>query len=109
MNEAYYNATANEGGLLVTFIALVDGTNAEVSATRQPVTWTAAAGGLIRPTANLDFDIGAGNTVAGWVGFSAATGGTNYGGADVPAEVFNQAGSYRLLASETSITHKAPV
>ena len=108
MDTPYYDAIATEGASLITHISLVDGGGAEVSNARLPVTWTAAANGLIRPTADLDFSVNTGATVAGWSGHSALTGGTNYGGADLPAEVFNQAGEYRLLASATSITHQAP-
>ena len=108
MDTPYYNAIAGHGRTLITHISLVNGSGTEVSNARLPVTWTAASDGLIRPTADLDFGVNTGVTVAGWRGHSALTGGTNYGGADLSPEVFNQAGEYRLLAASTSITHQAP-
>lgn len=110
MNSTYLNSIADDGGALITHIGLVDETGTELSGgspayARQAVTWTAAAGGLIRPDASLDFDIPAGDTVAGWRGFSALSAGTNYGGEDLSPETFISQGSYRLLAAQTGIQH----
>ena len=103
MNEAYRNGIQNAGASLVTHIGLVNGSGTAVSTARVPVTWTAAAGGLIRPTADLEISVGAGTTVAGWRGYSALTGGTDYGGEALTAETFNDEGTYDLRAAETSI------
>ena len=72
MNTTYLNALATHARSLITHIALVDGSGAEVS-TRMAVTWTAASGGLIRPTGDLVFTMEAGDEVAGWSGFSASS------------------------------------
>lgn len=109
MTEEYRNAIANYGANLITHIGLVDGSGVELSGgsyTRKAVTWTTASNGTIRPSADLVFDVPAGATVAGWRGFSAATGGTNYGGEALTPETFNNAGQYKLIASKTGILHQ---
>jgi hypothetical protein len=109
MTEGYRNAIAGHGGSLIKYIGLVNGSGVELSGgtyARKAVTWTTAADGVIRPTADLVFDVPAGATVAGWRAYSAATAGTNYGGAALPEETFNGAGQYRLLAANTGILHK---
>jgi hypothetical protein len=106
METAFLNALADHGGSLITHIGLVNGSGTELSGgsyARQAVTWTAASGGLIRPTADLDFDVPGGATVAGWRGFTAATGGTNHGGSAVTSETYAGDGTYRLLAAVTGI------
>lgn len=108
VSSDYLNALANHGAGLIKYIGLVDETGTELSGgdyARKAVTWTAASGGTIRPTADLTFDVPAGATVAGWRGFSASTGGTNYGGADLTEETFAAAGQYKLLAASTGILH----
>lgn len=112
MNEAYRNAIANAGGALITHIGLVNSSGVEISGggyARQAVTWTTASDGIIRPTADLVFDIPAGTTVGGWRGYSASTAGIDYGGADLVNETFAGAGQYKLLASGTGIQHSNPV
>ena len=107
MTEGYLNAIATAGGALITHIGLVDETDTEVvdgTYARLPITWTAAAVGTIRPTADLTFSVPAG-TVGGWRGFSALTAGINYGGQDLTNEIFAAAGQYKLLAAGTGILH----
>jgi hypothetical protein len=110
MTEAYRNAIANAGKALITHIGLVDEVGAELSGgspayARKPVTWTAASGGVVRPTANLTFDIPAGKTVAGWRGYTALSGGTDYGGSSLTAEAYAAQGQYVLAAASTGISH----
>lgn len=110
MNTAYLNAIATHGASLITHIGLVDDGGAEISGgsyARQAVTWTAAADGDIAPDADLTFDVPAGNTVAEWRGYTALTGGTDYGGAAVTNEAFAGDGQYTLLAASTGINHDA--
>lgn len=110
MFDSYLNLTANAGAAAITHIGLVDGSGVELSGgayARKPVTWGAAVGGLIRPTANLLFDIPAGATVGGWRGFTALTAGTNHGGHTLPQEAYTNAGTYELLAASTGIDHDA--
>lgn len=110
MTEGYRNALATHGASLVTHIGLVNGSGVELTGgtySRKAVTWTAASGGTVRPNADLVFDVPAGATVAGWRGFSAASGGTNYGGADLTQETYTNAGEYKLLAASTGISHAA--
>ena len=109
MTEGYRNLIAAYGGSKITHIGLVDGTGAELSGspyTRKAITWTAPNDGTISPDEDLIFDIPGGATVAGWRGFSAATGGTNYGGEDLPAETYNKDGQYKLVAEGTGIKHE---
>lgn len=112
MDATYRNALRNYGAGLITHIGLVDGTGTEVSGgsyARKPVTWTTTdPDGLMRPSADLTFDIPAGGVVAGWRGYSALTAGTNYGGAALTSETYGSAGTYTLLAASTSVDHNAP-
>lgn len=110
MDTSYLNATAQAGGALITHVGLVDGSGTEITGggyARQAVAWTAPSNGLIRPTTDETFSIPAGATVAGWRGFSASTGGTNYGGAALTPEAYANAGTYTLLAASTGIDHDA--
>jgi hypothetical protein len=110
MNTSYLNAIANHGGGIITHIGLVNGSGTEISGgsyARKAVTWESASDGLIRPTADLLFNIPAGATVAGWRGFTASSGGTNHGGAALTSAAFTNAGYYNLLAADTGIDHNA--
>ena len=112
MTEGYRNLIATAGGTAITHIGLMDGaseiTGGEPAYARKAITWAAAALGVIRPNADLTFDIPAGATVDGWVGFSALTAGTNYGGQALTAEAFAGQGQYKLLAAGTGILHSDP-
>jgi hypothetical protein len=108
MTTAFRNAVADYGGSLITHIGLVDDTGTELSGgspayARKAVSWTTATGGVIRPTTDLVFDVGPGKNVAGWRGYNAATGGTNYGGESLTKETFAGQGTYKLLAAGTGI------
>lgn len=107
MNNAYLNAIASHGAGLITHIALVDSTGTEVGDARQPVTWTSPSDGLIRPTSDLEFQMDAGDEVAGWRGFDSLTGGTGYGGATLSTVSFGNPGTYTLLANQSGIDHNA--
>ncbi len=110
MNTAYLNATAAAGGALITHIGLVNAGGTELSGgdyARQPVTWTSPVNGLIRPNADRVFSVAAGAVVAGWRGYSALTGGTDYDGAALTQVTFNNAGTYTLTAAATGIDHDA--
>ena len=108
MDTNYSNAIADSGGDLISHIGLIDETGTEISGgsyARQAITWTTASGGTIRPNADLVFEVPAGETIAGWRGYSALTGGTDYGGEDLTNEAFTNPGQYKLLASGTGILH----
>jgi hypothetical protein len=110
MSTAYLNATAQAGGTAITHLGLVDQTGTELTGggyARQAVSWTTAANGLIRPTADKVFNVAAGVTVGGWRGYSASTSGTDYGGQNLTQQTFATAGTYTLLAASTSIDHDA--
>lgn len=117
MNTTYLNsvrdAAATQGDVLITHIGLLN-SGTEISGgspayARLAVTWT-QTGGLLRPSVDLDFDVPAGATINEWRGYSALTGGTDYGGATItPAVVFAAQGVFRLLAASTAITHTAVV
>lgn len=110
MATSYLNATADAGGALITHIGLVDTGGTEIASgsyARQAVSWTAAAAGLIRPTANLVFNMTSGDEVGGWRGFTASSGGTNHGGGTLTTATFSNDGTYTLLAASTSIDHDA--
>lgn len=111
MSDGYIDAVANAGRSLITHIGLVNALGTELDLEtayeRQAVTWTEAPAsgvGTIRPNADLTFDIPAGAEVAGWRGFSADSGGTNYGGADfTEAESYTNAGEFKLIGSQTGV------
>ena len=112
MNVAYYNALRTHGQSLITHIGLVNEAGTEISGgspayARQAVTWAADGDGVMRPNANLTFDIPAGVTVGGWRGYSALTVGTDYGGAALTNQLFADQGEYTLVASATGVTHQA--
>ena len=107
MNATYLNATADSGAALITHIALVNTSETEVGDARQPVTWTGAADGLVRPTSDLVFNMTSGEEVAGWRGFSALTAGTGYGGGTLTTVTFGNDGTYTLQAASTAIDHDA--
>ncbi|MGI5493785.1 hypothetical protein [Microtetraspora malaysiensis] len=111
MTTAYLDAIAGAGRTSITHIGLVNASGVEItggSYARKAVTWTASSSGVIRPNADLTFDIPAGATVAGWRGYNQlAPGGTNYGGADLTSQSFASNGTYTLLAASTSINHAA--
>jgi hypothetical protein len=109
MNSAYLNATATSGVALITHIGLTNAAGTELSGggyARQAVTWTGGAA-VKSPSANLVFDVGAGAEVGQWRGYSASSGGTDYGGATVTTRSYTNAGTYTLLAASTNITHAA--
>jgi hypothetical protein len=113
MSDAYLTGVlATQGAAAITHIGLVDDVGAELTGgspayARKAVTWTAPSGGLIRPNADLEFDVPAGTTVGGWRGYSALTAGTDYGGEVLTNEAFAAQGTYTLLAASTSIDHNA--
>ena len=102
MNDDYMNAIQNHGASLITHVGLVNDQGDPIS-DRLSASWTAASNGDIRMSGNLVFDIAAGVTVAGWRGYSAASGGTNYGGYPITPETFTNEGTYTLIGAETGI------
>jgi hypothetical protein len=110
ITAAGLNIAADALGGAATHVGLVDDLGAEIAGgtyARQPVAWTAAADGLIRPTTDETFDIPAGVTVGGWRGYSALSLGTDYGGAALTNETYANAGTYTLLAASTSYDFNA--
>jgi hypothetical protein len=110
MNATYRNALAQHGASLITHIGLVNGAGTELSGgdyARQPVTWATSPEGTNRPSTDLVFGVPAGANVSGWRGFTAASGGTDYDGAGVPSEDFNEAGTYTLATAQTAVHHAA--
>ena len=112
MNAGYLNSLANHGSTLITHIGLFNSAGDEITGgtpayARQAVTWTNPVGGLIRPTADLLFNIPAGANVASWQCFNAVTAGTSFGGAALLAESYASQGEYKLLAAASGIAHTA--
>jgi len=104
MNNTFRDALATHGTTLISHIELQAADDTPIASGRQAVTWTGPdANGIVRPDADLPFDTASGEEVAKWVGFSAATGGTNYGGDDLTTVNYNNDGTYTLLAAQTGI------
>lgn len=110
MTEAFRNLMLDSTVDTITHIALFDGASELTggSYARKAVTWGDAASGVCRPTGDLTFDVPSGATVDGWRGFTALSGGTNYGGQALTAETFAGAGQYKLLAASTGILASDP-
>ena len=113
MNEAYRNAVANFGASIIGYIGLRDQNGTELTGgtpayARVAVTWTAAVGGLIRPQADIVFNVPAGATVASWFAINT-TQDTELGGAALTAETYAGQGEYKLLAASSGIAHTTPV
>lgn len=112
MSPAYIDAVRTDGAALITYIGLFDASGVEISSAsyaRQPVAWDESTPGQAVPTADLVFDMTAGDVVAAWHGMSALAGGTDYGGADLKDPngdpfTFGNDGTFTLLASGTGIT-----
>lgn len=112
MNTTYRNAIATHGGSLITHIGLVNNLGTELSGgspayARLAVTWTAPSDGTIRPNADLTFNVPAGANVNGWRGYSALSGGIDYGGQTLTREDFAGQGTYRLIAAQSGILHSS--
>jgi hypothetical protein len=108
MNAQYFNLLRDAGKAAATHVGLVNGTGTQVGTGRIAETWVNDGDGVMRLAADRVFDITAGQTVAGWQAYSAATGGTAYGVNPLPSENFTNDGQYRLRADLTAITHQAP-
>jgi hypothetical protein len=108
MSSTYQNAIGDAGGALMTYLGLVDAGGTELtggSYARLAVTWTAASGGMIRPSADKAFSVPA-CTVGGWRAYGHATNATPaYGGGDLTQETFAAPGTYTLLAASTGVDH----
>jgi hypothetical protein len=88
---------------VVTHIGLVDAGGNELTGgtyARLPAAMVVAAQ-MARPAANLNFSVPAGSTVGGWRGYSALSGGTDWGGDDLVQESYTADGTYTLLAAST--------
>lgn len=107
MNTAYLNAIRDHGQSLITHIALFgDGTELSGGGyARLAVTWVDDGTGVSRPNGNLVFTTDTGDVVDEWRGFSASSGGTDYGGQALTEKTYSNPGTYTLLAASTSITH----
>jgi hypothetical protein len=111
MNTAFNTALAAHGVSLITHIGLFNSGGTEISGgsyARQAVTWT-GSGATRNLAADETFNIPAGAQLQEWRGFTALTGGTDYGGAvlDTPSGVYGNAGTFVLQAASTSITVQA--
>jgi hypothetical protein len=110
MSNDYLNLIRDAGQAAITHIGLVNAAGTELSGggyARLAVTWVDDGNGVSRPNGNLVFTTESGDEVAGWRGFSASSGGTNYGGGTLATVTFSNPGTYTLLAASTSISHTA--
>jgi len=72
--------------------------------TREVITWAAASTASVAASNQPVFDIDGGITVTHIGFFSAVTGGTFYGSADVTDEAFGGDGTYTLTSATISLT-----
>jgi hypothetical protein len=115
MANTYLNSAAWGGTREILYIGLVDDTETELSGgspayARQPVESWPRTDGVARPSDDLVFEVPASTTVKGWRGYSAITGGIEYGGGDfAELEVYVDQGQFVLVAAETAIIHENAV
>lgn len=108
MSTAYLAAVSAHGASLITHVGLVSPGGTPLAGARQPTTFADNGSGLARPTTDETFAVAAGETVGGWRGYSALTGGTDYGGDDLVNEgPYGSAGTYTLTAAATGVNHQA--
>lgn len=106
MSLAFLNLIANYAGTQITHIGLLRPNNEELSSfyyARQPVSWGAAAGGVIRPTANVEFVVVAGDEIRYWACFTSATGGSPLLPSAVPLFAPAALYIYRLQPTSTGV------
>lgn len=112
MTNSYLAALRDHGQSLITHVGLVDDVGTPLAIDRQPVTWVDEGTAVSRLGGDEAFtDLPGGTVVGGWRGYSALTGGTDYGGDDfTPVTFGSDAGvtrTFTLLAAQTSIDHTA--
>jgi hypothetical protein len=71
---------------------------------REAITWNAASSGALDNNANPVFDVPAGTTITHVGLWSASTGGTFYGWADITDEVFAAQGTYTLTDADITLS-----
>jgi len=101
LNATFINAIATYGASLITHIGLANSEGVELSGgdpayARKPVTWLGVVDGIVRIAGDYYFDIPAGADVQMWKGYSALTGGIDYGGALVERVTTSQQHTYIL-------------
>ena len=121
MKPAFLEVLAGAGAEAITHIGLVDGDGVEISGgdpaySRKAVSWESddIEDGIMRPEDDLTYDVPGDATVVKWCGFSAAIGGTAYGGGYVRRTgskdegiFYEEQGYFLLQASLTGITIEA--
>ena len=121
MKPEFLEILAGAGAAAITHIGLLDGDGVEISGgdpayARQAVSWEEdeLEAGIMQPESDLTFNVPAGSTVVRWHGFSAATGGTGYGGAYVRTTgdkedgiEYEEQGYFLLQASLTRVRLEA--
>lgn len=71
---------------------------------RKAITWNAASSGNLDNNANPVFDVPGGTTIRRIGFFSASSGGTYYGDADITDETFGGQGTYTLTDADITLT-----
>lgn len=71
---------------------------------RKAITWNAASGGDLDNNANPVFDVPGSTTITHLGFWSAATGGTFYGSADITDETFGGQGTYTTTDVDLTLT-----
>lgn len=97
------NKMLDELGAVIKYVGLLDEGEIELSGgnpayARQSITWGAAANGEISATNQPVFNVPAGASVKYVVFMSDATGGIEYGRAEVVKETFGNQGTYTIIS-----------
>lgn len=113
LNNAAKNLMLDAAGAAIGYISLhtadpgSTGTSEVAGGTyaRKAVTWNAATGGNLDNNANPVFDVPAATTITHYGRWSAATGGTFYGGDALPtSEAYTGAGTYSSTDIDITLT-----
>lgn len=114
LNSTALNAMLDALGALITHLSLHtdvvgSGSGNEVTGgspayARKSVTWNAASGGNLDNSNTSVFDVPASTTIRRVGFFSASSGGTYYGDADIADETYGSQGTYTVTDADITLT-----
>ncbi len=111
MNNAYLNFLRTSAIAELTHLGLVDDDGTELTGSgyiRLAVTWATDGDGVMRPNADLTFNVPIGK-VGGWRAYTAEEHGTDYGGYDFAEELQEEylaPGEFKLKHEAVGIIHE---
>ncbi len=105
VTNEYLNEICDHMITKITHIDLMNSSTAQIE--RKAATFERTTDGVIRPDADITFDVSAGSTVASWKAFHVNGESTvDYGGNTLVNEIYAGAGEYKLLKDDTGMKHE---